>query len=359
MAPDPQTPSKKAQPNLFDTKISLLSQEWDLRLRTKDDYSPEKMNRSLNDQCLNKIRFLHHKKAFDHALHRFRTEATILYSGWVHKPKQDRGVVPEATRHRPRPVTEEERVELLRLLLRILKEDMAKWMTEHSPSSVRFGSSENVDDRPLPLELGPSPNSDPKRQRDEEGFSNLPIAFKKPRKPESATSTSKVDSIATAAKGPQPPATGSMLPPETRSANTSFVSDVSSVFSRRLSYNSSWQQGTQETVPDDELVPHSQAVKDSFKVPQPDKASSTDYGTSSFEERMADVDEAALGINSSPEYKTADEGEGEELSQDLLGMAFDKDTLLVDSEQEFQDSLLPAEKQFNDSLLSVFCEFSL
>jgi hypothetical protein len=135
-----------------------------------------------------------------------------------------------------------------------------------------------------------------------------------------------------------------MPPPEAKTANTSFASDESSIFSRRPSYNSSWQPwwpGTQETVPEDELIPHTQAVKESFMYPQPDKESSTDYGTS-------------------PETRLdsqADEGEGEGLSQDLSGMVFGDGTLL-DSEKEFQDSLLDSEKVFQDNLRQVFCESS-
>ncbi len=95
--------------------------------------------------------------------------------------------------------------------------------------------------------------------------------------------------------------------------------------------------------------------------PQPDKASSTDYGTSSFEERMADVTEEALGIQAtSPEpglEGQAEEGEGEGISQDLLGMAFDD--ALIDSEKEFQDSLLDSEREFQSRLHRVFCKFPL
>jgi hypothetical protein len=368
MAPNPQTPSKKdhLQQDLFDTKIDLLSKEWDLGIQPKTDYSPEKTGSSLGGQCIQRIKFLHHKKAFDPALQRFRTEATILYSGWVQKPKADRGVVPEATRNKPRPVTETERVQLLKLLLRILKEDIAKYMKEHpfaSPLSGRLHGSQNIDDRPVPISLGSSPGSDSKRHRDEEPFSD-PVKLKKPRKPDSApvpTASKSEASGSTSApsRALRPPAAGSMLPPDTKSANTSFASDGSSVFSRRLSYNSSWQPGTQETVPEEDLVPHTKAVKDSFMNPQPDKASSTDYGTSSFEERMADVNENALGIRSSPEPLLADEGEGEGLSQDLLGMAVDDGALLVDSGKEFQDSLLPTEKEFQDRLRDVFCKYPL
>jgi hypothetical protein len=105
----------------------------------------------LSDQCIEKIRFLHFKKAFDPALLRFREQATILYSGWVRKPKAERGVVPETTRNKPRPVTERERVQRLRLLLGVLKEDLSKWMTENTPSPARFLSSQEVDGSPLPL----------------------------------------------------------------------------------------------------------------------------------------------------------------------------------------------------------------
>jgi hypothetical protein len=357
MAPEPSTPSKKVQPDLFDTKLDMLSREWDLGFMLKDDYSPSKTGRSLSGQCVQKIRFLHHKKAFDPALLRFREQATIWYNGWVHKPKVERGVVPEATRNKPRPVTQDERVQLLRLLLKILKEDMDKWMLENSPSTPRFASSQDVDDSPLkPPVFGPKQNSDPKRVRtEEEAFSSVPVTFKKPRKPEVPQpfeTSSKAPQVA-----PQLFATGSMAPPDTRpSANTSFTSNASSIFSRRPSYNSSWQPGTQETVPEDELVPHTQAVRESFTNPQPDKASSTDYGTSSFEERMAEVTEEALGIQAASPEQAGEDSEGEGLSQDLLSIAFANDSLL-DSEKEFQDSLLDSEKGFLASLRQVFCEF--
>jgi hypothetical protein len=155
MAPEPQTPSKKDGKvlDLFDTKLEMLSLEWDLGLRPKKDYSPQKRGGSLGDSCIEKIRFLHYKKAFDPALIRFREQATILYSGWVHKPKAERGVVPEATRNKPRPVTEQERVQLLRLLLKILKEDQSKWITANTPSPARFTASQDIDDSPAPFSL--------------------------------------------------------------------------------------------------------------------------------------------------------------------------------------------------------------
>jgi hypothetical protein len=77
---------------------------------------------------------------------------------------------------------------------------------------------------------------------------------------------------------------------------------------------------------------------------------------------MADVTEAALGIQpASPDPQLdsqTDVGEGEGLSQDLLGMVFG-DESLIDSEKEFQDSLLDSEKAFQGSLQQVFREFPL
>jgi len=370
MAPEPSTPSKKDAPDLFDTKLSFLNSEWDLGITPKDNYSPSKTGGSLSGQCVQRIRFLHHKKALDPALRRFREQALVLYTGWVNKPKGERGVVPAATRNKPKPVTERERVQLLRLLLGILKEDMEKWMSEHSPSpSTRFSSSQNVDDRPVKISLTPKQDSDPKRPRTEETFPDAPVIFKKPRKPEAPQpqlqpplSTSKVsDSFVSVSKAARSFASGSMAPPDTRpSANTSFASDASSIFSRRPSFNSSWQPSTQETVPEDEdeLVPHTEAVRESFMNPQPDKASSTDYGTSSFEERMANVTEEELGIRAESPEAAGDPVEGEELSQDLSGMVFGINDTLLDSEKEFQDSLSDAEKEFQDSLRQIFCKYS-
>jgi hypothetical protein len=92
--------------------------------------------------------------------------------------------------------------------------------------------------------------------------------------------------------------------------------------------------------------------------PQPDKASSTDYGTSSFEERMADVTEEGLEIHAESPEAAGDPVEGEGLSQNLSGMVFGIDDSLLDSEKEFQDSLSDVEKEFQDSLRQIFCKCS-
>ncbi len=368
MASEPSTPSKKEAPDLFDTKLSFLNSEWDLGITPKDNYSPSKTGGSLSGQCVQKIRFLHHKKALDPALRRFREQALVLYTGWVDKPKGERGVVPAATRNKPKPVTERERVQLLRLLVGILNEDMTKWLSNSPSPSTRFSSSQNVD-RSVKISLTSKQDSDPKRPRTEETFPDAPIIFKKPRKPKSPqpqlqppSSTPKVpEPFVSVSKAARSFASGSMVPPDTRpSANTSFASDVSSIFSRRPSFNSSWQPSTQETVPKDEheLAPHTEAVREWFMNPQPDKASSTDYGTSSFEERMADVTVEELGVRAESPEEAGDPVEGDGLSQNLSGMVFGIDDSLLDSNKEFQDSLSDAEKEFQDSLRQIFCKHS-
>jgi hypothetical protein len=313
----PRTPTKRAHSsnghNLLNTRIHLLCKEWDLGLEPKSDWSPRKGRDTLQDECLFGIKFLYHKERLNPALERFRHDAMILYKGWVHKPRADRGVVPESTRGKPKPVTDKERAQLLKCLAGILKEDREGWMEENgiSPSKAPTTPS-RFDDNPIPFPLSPKTDSDSKRPRGEE---ELPPNFKKLRKPDLSK---PFDSM------PPPERSRSFRPTQaSRSANTSFASNASSVFS----HGGPSFPNTQETAPDDLPSFHTQA----FTTPQADKKSS-DYASSSFEARVADVPEGEVILVDHQEEGPISQSDtdihiSDELSQDLLtfGGIYDSD----------------------------------
>jgi hypothetical protein len=339
----PRTPTKRAHSsddhNLLNTRIHLLCKEWDLGLEPKSDWSPRKGRDTLQDECLFGIKFLYHKERLNPALERFRHDAMILYKGWVHKPRADRGVVPESTRDKPKPVTDKERAQLLKCLAGILKEDREGWMKENgiSPSKAPTTAS-RFDDNPIPFPLSPKTGSDSKRPREEE---ELPPSFKKPRKPDLSKS---FDSM------PPPERSRSFRPTQaSKSANTSFTSNVSSVFSHQ---DSSFPS-TQETAPDDRPSFTTQA----FTTPQEKKSS--DYASTSFEARVANIPESEVIVNGgSFNQSDTDVQVSEELSQDLLtfGGIYDSD------EQELMtqlESIFPHQPScFDSAPLAVIYEIT-
>ena len=316
MAPGPSS----APFDHFNARLELLCREWDLGLEPKIDYSPSKSGKTLQDVCVSGIRFLHHKQKINDSLERFRAEATILYNGWVYKPKAERGLVPESTRDKPRPVTSGEREQLLKCLAKILKEDRENWMKENGKPLPR-----TVNDKPVPFPLSPrASNSDPKRARPNEVFSDLPN-LKKPRKP---TPQSKSFDIM------PPPDRGRSMIQASRSANTSFASNTSSVFSR----DPSTFPNTQETVPDDEPSLRTQEIRESFTTPQDRKSS--DYASSSFEARVADVPECDF-INAE-EVKALHQADiyvSEEFSQEFLDFGISNGESGQSDEEEFLKKL--------------------
>ena len=88
--------------------------------------------RTIEQEIVFKIKVLCFRKAINPLIHRFDAEAQVLYSGWISKPKAERGVVPERTRQTSRTVTSKERVELLKCLLSILTEEYDVTMTPKS-----------------------------------------------------------------------------------------------------------------------------------------------------------------------------------------------------------------------------------
>jgi hypothetical protein len=180
-------------------------------------------------------------------------------------------------------------------------------MKANGVSPTKDSGSRNVDDTPVSFSLN-SKGSDPTKRRREEAFADLPI--KKPKKPTLPLSKS-FDTM------PPPDRGRPMSTQASKSANTSFTSNASSasVFSR----NPSTFPSTQETLPDDEPSFQTQETRESFMTPQDKKSS--DYASSSFEARVADVPESDVILNGGnfgqSNNDITDIHVNEELSQDL------------------------------------------
>ncbi len=311
-AAGPSTPTKE-----FDSStdlrikqvVSNLCFKWDLGLEVAEGESPTKLPPVRRD-CLAKIRFLCWKKRIDTPLKKFDEEADNLYKKWVRKPKAERGVVPEATRHKPRPVTDAERDQLLHCLQQILREE-----SQHTPKrsgDLKSFSFTSLEKGPVPFALSPRKVAQPKRPS-EEGFNDVESSSKK-MKQQDGPSTVEVM---------LPKSVNSMPPPDRgrprrkastvfRSADTSFASTTSSIFSRPSLGNSIFQN-TQETAPEDEdSIPTQPNTRPSSPI---QNEHGSDYGAgSSFDSALAKA-KYASGLLLGTEIR--DSHVDERLSQDF------------------------------------------
>lgn len=248
----------------IDAIIAMLNQEWDLRipLSRGNDSPRQRQEKGWNTevQCLVRIKFLQYqdKDKLSKAKGLFDDEAQLLYQGWVHKPHQERGVLPPRTRHVTHPVSDMERKELLACLLRILDEPYQEY--RFTPSSSR--------------------KREPRRM-----FDDTPIASPSLLRSVKRTSNDHFDDVSIK-KQKQP--TEQMAPPRTRRqtelhAETSFVSHASTVFSHAPSLKN-FQ--TQSTLPDEESEI---ATEPNSPVHGPQ---SSDYGSSSFDQHVKDSSNA-------------------------------------------------------------------
>lgn len=308
--------------------IESLNDEWDLHLPMPEEVkSPEKRGNSKEQKCFNMIIFLAFRKQLTPSTRQFRAKADEFYDRWVFKPKAERGVVPEKTRHRRKPVTQTERGELLHLLYTLLREKSEAIKSQHMASPLRWrntfqgenGEAPKLDDSPVPFpKLRQDPNPNPKRARDEdEPIETGPS--KKVKTPEKTEVTSKN------ANTMLPPPRGRAVAPEPngrRSANTSFESNAaSSVFSQSMR---SMQPDTQETVPDlEETFYQAKGAGEE----EPGSAVTRENHTSS-EFNVGSSFEAALAQTSDPNgvLQGSEFIEGkvdDELSQDVMDIAID------------------------------------
>lgn len=342
IAPKTLVPGEVLDEKTFQTKLSFLSSAWDLRLDPNSPSPTKDEQKPLGHKCVSKLRFCYYKGIYLRCSQEFTRDATILQQKWVRKPRQERGTIPDATRQIPRPVSNDQREELLCCLYAIAKDHADAWQKINggTPRRLRqkieeMKAAENT--QPIPIALphistsNISPSSDSKRRRDDEPFADLPSQSKKQKAPEPQQ------------RVPSP----IMAPPRNcfvrresmqslRSANTSFntsfaESVVSSVFSQRANDESG--QNTQSTVPDEEpqlpsqsqlptqsnaaFVVQSQA--EAFITPQPARST---YGSSSFEDTVADLRDEDLLSEPSKSFGPAGVLE-EEISQDLNGIALD------------------------------------
>jgi hypothetical protein len=352
----PRTPTKKADSEEINRKIKAivesLSFNWDLRLKTTDPSEPpEKRSRALEEECVAKIVFLCWKFAIDPPLGRFGREADILYSRWVHKPKAERGVLPKATRQSPKPVTSEERQQLLQCLLRNLTPDYDRIKMESgSPWSIKrramglveskaaLGSSglprfPAIDDSPLPFPLTPKSKIDPKHRLDTDAEST----FKKPKLPEPTSSRAPFRRMHSVSVN-LPLSSGNLPQRNTRSAETSFAetdftSNASSIFSN--DDDGSILINTQLTAADD-ILPGvlKQGTQDSV-----DHSQSSDFGSS--------FDPDLLGLNFGNTNHNIDLIDlTDDLSEDLIDLESRANPAGAESEEdELQCSSQPRPDQ--------------
>lgn len=375
MAPEPGFPVEEAilsrEKKIKDIKdtiksvVQSLCYRWtfDLKIPAEQESPSSRENLSLEQQCVTMIIGIcwKDKSALLDVAEQFEKEAYAKWRGWVNKP-EERGTVPEKTRHRPCPVSDEERVHLLGCLHQRLSaawEPIKKQKTpkrfhakdthiNDTPIRLSFGTSMEGPSGQIPypaLNYSSSSSSESKRARDDSAHNNTPV--------KKAKASSDV---------PRPKSTNTMGPPPPdpflnrgrpfareggpKSADTSFASTVPSVFSQGPNY---FSNSTQETVPDDEPeLPPRKSLSSAFTTRQPDNnlSSSEFSASSSFERRMAECQEEEFlnlsidrGASVIPSEDTSD---AEELSQGLLDYSLD------------DDDLTPAEKQLKASLKQIF-----
>ncbi|CZR63638.1 related to RNA-dependent RNA polymerase (involved in quelling) [Phialocephala subalpina] len=347
--------------------VQSLCYRWAFDLKIPEQESPSsRENSTLEQQCVIMIIGIgwKDKPALIDVAEQFENEAYAKWRGWVNKPKAERGTVPEKTRHRPCPVSDEERGQLLDCLHQRLSAAWEPIKKQKTPKRF-IPENTNINDSPIHFSLTPnkegpsghisypkmkgsfaSSSAESKRARDDTLQDATPV--KKPRsddilRPKSTNSTNNMPppDLSFGRGRPIPREEKGGLP---KSANTSFAStaNVSSVFSQGLN---SFPTSTQETVPDDEPRLPRQSLSSAFTTRQPDHIqSSSEFASSSFERRMAECQEEVLNLSPGNAIPSEDIPEAEELSQDLNGYTIDDDDAL----------LSPAEKQLKVSLDNVF-----
>ncbi|KAG9233732.1 RNA dependent RNA polymerase-domain-containing protein [Amylocarpus encephaloides] len=238
--------------------VEDLTRVWDLRLQMPpDNQSPSKREKlkASEDQCVAMIKALTYKKLQFEPLRAFQQRAGELWSGWVLKPKAERGIVPDVGRNNVHPVTDGERKQLLALLLEILeppyrdfcKKNQQRVFTRTLSNQI---PSDGVNDSPVPFPLA-STKPDPNKRPREEHIVDAPAlqTMKKPKSDFMPVPTSRMTNEMLSNIRGRP------LAPEShvwRSANTSFESAAqSSIFSAsNPSFGQADPVNTQETIPD-------------------------------------------------------------------------------------------------------------
>jgi hypothetical protein len=347
----PKTPSSRKRKEEVDRQVGNiikgLNDEWGINIPLpKEVGSPEKRGMQKEQLCHNMIVFLCWKDptVFE-TLTAFNHKAIVMHTKWIHKPRAERGVVPETGRLKRRPMTSMEQVKMLNELFDFLftKSESIKSQQAASPRSWRQNSFEgenaqtrDIDDSPLPF---PRLKSDSKRPRDEPAAEAG--SLKKVKTPE------KTEVLATKNTNAMlPPTRGRPVvqdPKAWRSANTSFESNAtSSIFSQSMR---SLPPNTQETVPDLE-EPNFQTQED------PGSATTREENYTSSEFNVGSSFEAALAETSDPNGLIQGSEVGptyveEELSQDIMDIAIEHDQLeTLSNEDVLKDCLEDVFRKF-------------
>lgn len=259
----PLTPRKQREEDVnlkIRTVVSSFCHEWDLQLvlpRPEDSPSTRLLNPTPAQKCVFRIKALTFKNAIDGVLDEFNARANIMYSGWVHKPKAERGTVPEKTRHRIHPVSDKERLILQNLFCNIADEIMspihkqnlsASLSRRHTPHSDSQARS-LVDDSPIPNTFLSNSRS-PSLKRAAEPTRDESKAFKRPPNPPISSEQTNLPYPPFLAAAGDRTGNHSFAPNTVRSVAPSFMSDVPTVFDQSRHRGSF---STQVTEPNDYL----------------------------------------------------------------------------------------------------------
>ncbi|TGO10654.1 hypothetical protein BTUL_0129g00380 [Botrytis tulipae] len=293
--------------------------KWDLGLPVNTIESPKQRQlkcKSEEEECVNKIvdriRFLYWKDrdGLLDALETFDVQAHKLYGGWVLKVNADRGVLPDKTRHRPRPITSDERRKLREAFLKVLnlKYEITASRSCQGSSSKAYtplrstGRTPKPDDSPLAFSLGSARKNEGKHRL--EPFPNVNPSIKKAKGPATKSSGHEGPS------NPPLPRWNVSKPQFTDTwqyktvplkddgnlnGDTSFTTNASTIFSQGCS---STLVNTQATEPEPEPIIKLRIEPHAFDNQGP-KTQSSDFG-SSFDaieaERVCQVTES-FGAN--------------------------------------------------------------
>ncbi|KAM0172439.1 hypothetical protein ACHAPC_010765 [Botrytis cinerea] len=336
----------------IDLILEGRNSKWDLRLPVNTFESPKERNlryRSREEECVKKIvaqiKFLYFQNPeglFD-ALETFDRQAHTLYGGWVLKVKADRGVLPDRTRHRPRPIASDERRKLQEELLKVLglKYEVTASRSRQGGSSRAYtpirsiGKTPKPDDSPLAFPLNSARKMDGKHLLDP--FPSIDTSIKKAKVPEVKSSgyegPSRVPMSQWSLSKPQFTETHQQTTVPLKGDgnsnwNTSFTTNASTIFSQEYS---STLVNTQATEPEPEPIMKLR-IEPYSSDDQESNTQSSDFG-SSFDaveaERLCQVTES-FGVNMSsqagPQYDVAgdmvDDTE-EEIANDMFNQAMD------------------------------------
>lgn len=336
----------------IDLILEGRNSKWDLRLPVNTFESPKERNlryRSREEECVKKIvaqiKFLYfqYPEGLFDALETFDRQAHTLYGGWVLKVKADRGVLPDRTRHRPRPITSDERRKLQEELLKVLdlKYKVTASRSRQGGSSRAYtpirsiGKTPKPDDSPLAFPLNSARKMDGKHLLDP--FPSIDTSIKKAKVPEVKSSgyegPSRVPMSQWNLSKPQftethQQTTVPLKGNRNSNWNTSFTTNASTIFSQEYS---STLVNTQATEPEPEPIMKLR-IEPYSSDDQESNAQSSDFG-SSFDaveaERVCQVTES-FGVNMSsqagPQYEVAgdmvDDTE-QEIANEMFNQAMD------------------------------------